>query len=148
MRAEDFSCSLEVLNGGLEISKLQFLIKKIHIYFRCKMLQILVIKTLNPDPHGLQNAGSGSALKRIRIRNTVCFLFFQCTGPVVDVVEVSDSVLGPYDEVQEDGSHIQPGNKLMLQHSNRFYHPNFVLRWGFLWIWKELSESRSAIAVT
>jgi hypothetical protein len=55
-------------------------------------------------------------------------LFFPFTAPVVDVVEVPDSVLGPYDEVQEDGSHIQSGNKLMLQHNNRFYHPNVVLR--------------------
>jgi hypothetical protein len=29
LRAEGFSCSLGVLYGGLEISKLQFLIKKI-----------------------------------------------------------------------------------------------------------------------
>ncbi len=54
----------------------------------------------------------------MRIRNIEFFWFFQCTGPVVDVVEVPDSVLGPYDEVQEDGSHIQAGNKLMLQHNN------------------------------
>jgi hypothetical protein len=31
LRAEGFSCSLAVLYGGLEISKLQFLIKKIEI---------------------------------------------------------------------------------------------------------------------
>ncbi len=50
----------------------------------------------------------------MRIRNTNLFVFFQITVPVVDVVEVPDCVLGPYDEVQEDGSHIQAGNKLML----------------------------------
>jgi hypothetical protein len=33
LRAEGFSCSLGVLYGGLEISKLQFLIKKIKIKF-------------------------------------------------------------------------------------------------------------------
>ncbi len=32
-RAEGFSCSLGVLYGGLEINKLQFLIKKIEIKF-------------------------------------------------------------------------------------------------------------------
>jgi hypothetical protein len=33
LRAEGFSCSLGVLYGGLGISKLQFLIKKIEIKF-------------------------------------------------------------------------------------------------------------------
>jgi hypothetical protein len=33
LRAEGFSCSLGVLYRGLEISKLQFLIKKIEIKF-------------------------------------------------------------------------------------------------------------------
>ncbi len=33
LRAEGFSCSLGVLYGGLEISELQFLIKKIEIKF-------------------------------------------------------------------------------------------------------------------
>jgi hypothetical protein len=33
LRAEGFSCSLGVLYGGLGISKLQFLIKKIEIEF-------------------------------------------------------------------------------------------------------------------
>jgi hypothetical protein len=33
LRAEGFSCSLGVLYGGLGISKLQFLIKKIKIKF-------------------------------------------------------------------------------------------------------------------
>ncbi len=42
MRAEDFSCSLGVLYGGLGMSKLQFLIRK------CK--QNFVIETLDPDP--------------------------------------------------------------------------------------------------
>jgi hypothetical protein len=66
----------------------------------------------------------------MRIRNTELFfiLFFQCTGPVVDVVEVPDSVLGPYDEVQEDGSHIQPGNKLMLQHKKIAFINNWLGR--------------------
>ncbi len=36
LRAEGFSCSLGVLYGGLGISKLQFLIKKIEIKFQLK----------------------------------------------------------------------------------------------------------------
>jgi hypothetical protein len=53
LRAEGFSCSLNVLYGSLGISKLQFLIKKRYIknfklYF---FLQFLVIKTLDPDPY-------------------------------------------------------------------------------------------------
>jgi hypothetical protein len=49
LRAEGFSCSLDVLYGGQEISKLQFLIKKIRIFFSCKFFQFLVIKNLDPD---------------------------------------------------------------------------------------------------
>jgi hypothetical protein len=41
LRAEGFSFSLDVILGGLEISKLQFLIKK---------GKFLVIKTLDPEP--------------------------------------------------------------------------------------------------
>jgi hypothetical protein len=52
VRAEDFFCSLKVRNGGLGISKLQFLIKKIQILFSAvKYFKFLVIKTLDPDPH-------------------------------------------------------------------------------------------------
>ncbi len=61
LRAEGFSCSLGVLYGGLGISKLQFLIKKIEIKFPAiNFLQFLAIKPWirNPDP------GFG-----IRIRN-------------------------------------------------------------------------------
>ncbi len=52
LRAEGFSCSLGVLYGGLGISKLQFLIKKIKIKF-------LVV---NPESGSAirKNAGSGS----------------------------------------------------------------------------------------
>jgi hypothetical protein len=61
LRAEGFSCSLGVLYGGLGISKLQFLIKKIEIKFPTKIFfPILGHQTLDPDP------GSGSG---IRIRN-------------------------------------------------------------------------------
>ncbi len=53
LRAEGFSCSLDVLYGDLGISKLQFLIKKIKskFFFVVNFFQYLVIKTLDPDPH-------------------------------------------------------------------------------------------------
>ena len=61
LRAEGFSCSLGVLYGGLGISKLQFLIKKIKIKFP---ISILGHQTLDPDPESgsaiRKNAGSGS----------------------------------------------------------------------------------------
>jgi hypothetical protein len=61
LRAEGFSCSLGVLYGGLGISKLQFLIKKIEVKFPAlNFFSILGHQTLDPDP------GSGSG---IRIRN-------------------------------------------------------------------------------
>jgi hypothetical protein len=54
LRAEGFSCSLGVLYGGLGISKLQFLIKKIKIIFPA--VNFFSFRSSNP--------GSG-----IRIRN-------------------------------------------------------------------------------
>jgi hypothetical protein len=67
LRDEGFSCSLGVLYGGLvlEISKLQFSIKKIEIKFPALNFSILGHQTLDP--------GSGSAITkkcwiRIRIR--------------------------------------------------------------------------------
>jgi hypothetical protein len=66
LRAEGFSCSLGVLFGGLGISKLQFLIKKIEIKFPAiNFFSILGHQTLDPDPGSgsaiRKNAGSGSA---------------------------------------------------------------------------------------
>ncbi len=59
LRAEGFSYSFGVLYGGLGISKLQFLIKKIEIKFPAiNFFLILGHQTLDPDP------GSG-----IQIRN-------------------------------------------------------------------------------
>jgi hypothetical protein len=49
LMAEGFFCRLEVLYGGQEISKLQFLIKKMSNIFSCKIFPIL----------GHQNPGSG-----------------------------------------------------------------------------------------
>ncbi len=56
LRAEGFSCSFGVLYGGLGISKLQFLIKKIEIKFPA--INFFNFRSSNP--------GSGSG---IRIRN-------------------------------------------------------------------------------
>jgi hypothetical protein len=51
LRGEGFSCSLGVLYGGLGISKLQFLIKKIEIKLPAKIFfSILGHQTLDPDP--------------------------------------------------------------------------------------------------
>jgi hypothetical protein len=61
LRAEGFSCSLRVLYGGLGISKLQFLIKKIEIKFPA-IIAILGHQTLDPESGSAirKNAGSGS----------------------------------------------------------------------------------------
>jgi hypothetical protein len=51
LRAEGFSYSLDVLSGGLVISKLQFWIRKRkEKNFNCIFFQFLVIKTLDPYP--------------------------------------------------------------------------------------------------
>jgi hypothetical protein len=50
LRAKRFSCSLDVLYGGLGISKLQFLIKEEIKKFQAVIFQVLVIKTLDPKP--------------------------------------------------------------------------------------------------
>jgi hypothetical protein len=57
VRAEGFSCCLGVLYGGLGISKLQFLIKKIEIEFPVKIFFNFRSsnpgseKMLDPDPY-------------------------------------------------------------------------------------------------
>jgi hypothetical protein len=67
LRDEGFSCSLGILYGGLGISKLQFLIKKIEIKFPAKnFFQFFKpwIRIRDPDPESgsavRKNAGSGS----------------------------------------------------------------------------------------
>ncbi len=51
LRAEGFSCSLDVLYGGPVLSKLQFLIKKISNFLSFVIFfQLLATKTLDPDP--------------------------------------------------------------------------------------------------
>ncbi len=65
LRAEGFFCCLGVLYGGLGISKLQFLIKKIEIKFAAiNFFSILGhqtwIRIRDPDP----GSGSGSAIKK------------------------------------------------------------------------------------
>jgi hypothetical protein len=70
LRAEGFSCSLSVLYGGLGISELQFLIKKIsNFLLSCTFFQLLFsLKMLDPDPDSIRNTGFPSAKYRI------CFL--------------------------------------------------------------------------
>jgi hypothetical protein len=59
LRAEGVSCSLGILYGGLGISKLQFLIKKIEIKFPAIIFfSILGHQTLDPDLE------SGSAIRK------------------------------------------------------------------------------------
>ncbi len=50
MRAEGFSCSLDVLYGGPGKSKLQFLIKKEKKLSAVFFILVLAIKTLDPEP--------------------------------------------------------------------------------------------------
>jgi hypothetical protein len=65
LRAEDFSCSLSVLFGGLGKSKLQFLIKKIKIKFPAvNFFSILG----HPDPQ-LEKCWIRIRIKSMRIRN-------------------------------------------------------------------------------
>jgi hypothetical protein len=60
LRAEGFSCSLGFLYGGLGISKLQFLIKKIEIKF--PVIFFSNFRSSNPGSGSAirKNAGSGS----------------------------------------------------------------------------------------
>ncbi len=51
MRAEGFSCSLGVLHGGLGINTLHFFIAKEDFSLGSKILPVLIIQTLDPDPH-------------------------------------------------------------------------------------------------
>ncbi len=48
--AEGFSYSFDIIYGGLEISKLQFLSKNILKNFSCKTFPIFGNETLDPDP--------------------------------------------------------------------------------------------------
>ncbi len=56
LRAEGFPCSLGVLYGGLGISKLQFLIKRIGIKFPA--INFFNFRSSNPG------SGSGSAIRK------------------------------------------------------------------------------------
>jgi hypothetical protein len=47
-----------------------FLSQKRNFSFSCKIFQVLVFKTLRPDPELTYNAGLGSALKPMQIHNT------------------------------------------------------------------------------
>jgi len=68
LRAEGFSCSFGFLYGGLWISKLQFFIQKIEIFF-----PFLDHQTLVQDPGSgsaiRKSSGSGSALNQYGSEN-------------------------------------------------------------------------------
>jgi hypothetical protein len=71
MRAEGFFCSLDVLYGGLGISKLQSLIKKDFLKFRLYFfLSFLVFKIL--DPGWIRIRILLKCWIRIRIHNSAC----------------------------------------------------------------------------
>ncbi len=50
MRVEGFSCRLDILYGGLAISKLQLLIKKYSFFSAVNLIKFVVVKTLDLDP--------------------------------------------------------------------------------------------------
>jgi hypothetical protein len=54
LRAESFSCSLDVLYGGLGIRKLQFLIRKKNNLSAVFLFLFLAIKTLDSEPDSLE----------------------------------------------------------------------------------------------
>ncbi len=64
LRADGFSWSLEVLYGGLGISKMQYLIQKISIFFSCKFVPIL----------GHKNPGFGLDLDGYSLISLKCWL--------------------------------------------------------------------------
>jgi hypothetical protein len=78
LRAEGFSCSLDVLYGGLGICKLQFLIKKILNFFSsCKFFSIFIHrnpgirtgiqpKMLDPDPESGSKHCLGSNIRVVQ----------------------------------------------------------------------------------
>jgi hypothetical protein len=81
LRAEGFSCSLGVLHGGLGISKLQILIKKIEIKFPA----IIFSNFRSSNPAIRKNAGSGSvsgsALNQCGSETLLFSLYFQPVLP-------------------------------------------------------------------
>jgi hypothetical protein len=67
LRAEGFSCSLDVLYGGRGISKLQFLIKEIEIKFPAiNFFPILGHQTPDPESGSAIRKNAGSALNQCR----------------------------------------------------------------------------------
>jgi hypothetical protein len=86
LRAEGFSCSLGVLYGGLGISKLQFLIKKIEIKFPAiSFFQFLFIKPWirirDPD---LESGFAITKKSWIRIRNRIRIKSMRIRNPAVN----------------------------------------------------------------
>ncbi len=71
LRAEGFSCSLDILCLCLGIRKLQFLKKKILIFSSCNFFEFFVIETLDPEPDSHWNQrGSQHYILYISITET------------------------------------------------------------------------------
>jgi hypothetical protein len=70
LRAEGFSCNLDVLYGGQRLSKFIFFLSKKISFFQLYFLQFFVIKTLYPDPDSLKMLDPYQN-QWIRIHNTV-----------------------------------------------------------------------------
>ncbi len=71
LRAAGFSCSLDVLFGGLGIRKIVvFDTKKLNFFPSCKFFSIWVIKPKDPDRYSRLKCWIRILIKWIRIRNT------------------------------------------------------------------------------
>ncbi len=54
LSAEGYFWGLDAFHGSMGINKLKFFKIKNRIFFSCKISQNLVIKILDPDPHGIR----------------------------------------------------------------------------------------------
>ncbi len=95
LRAKGFSCSLDVLYGGLGKSKLQLLIKQKLIFsafFQFLLMKILDLdqhphphwlKILDPDRHWFQCGSETLQLKSITISHNIVEYLSGCMAPVI-----------------------------------------------------------------
>ena len=83
-KSEDFSCSLNVLYGGLGISKLQFLIKKHTFFSAVNFFQFMVIKTWTWI--WIRNTGR----KEVAIPINTTYLLLQAIVPTSHQVFIMD----------------------------------------------------------
>ncbi len=106
MRAEGFFCSLGVLYGGLGISKLQFLIKKIKLKISSRnFFSILGHQTLDPDPE------SGSAIRKNAGSRSVAGSALNHCGPATLIsssVETGKSLVYADSRIDFFGINAQP----------------------------------------